>query len=84
MKHHLPSSNPSHLEPGSAPDLDERILAAEHAVIERDQRLRRDGIALGRRLRTSARHSGRIAAAAGIGAFLLGWMMARSAPRSQR
>ena len=64
--------------------LEQRILAAEQAVLERDLRLRRDGGVLLDRLRVQARRSGRIAAVGAILPFLLGWFMARSAPRSKQ
>lgn len=63
--------------------LDERIRAAEAAVEARDARLRRDGAAFMQRLRLQGRRSKRVATLAAIGPFLLGWFMARSAPRSK-
>lgn len=75
------SSSPSPPEaPG--PDLDARILAAEHAVLVRDQRLRGEFRDFADQLRERSRYFGRIAALAGAGAFALGWLMARRAPRS--
>ena len=74
-----PSSRP---DAGFA-DLAARILAAEHAVVVRDHRVGHDAHALMDRLRAGSRYSARIAAAAGFGAFLLGWLMARRAPRSR-
>lgn len=87
------NTHPTPAPSPSGPDLDSRILAAEHAVLVRDQRLRDDAGAFADLLRQRARSSARIAAAAAIAPFLLGWMMARSkrrprhdseAPRAER
>jgi hypothetical protein len=75
--------SPSHLEPGSAPDLDERILLAEHAVIEREQRLREHALLFGDRLKAKALSTSRIAAFIGVGGFLLGWMTSSRGSRSR-
>ena len=69
------------LHPSSGPDLDSRILVAEHAVLVRDQRLRHEAGSFGHLLRERTRHSARIAAVAAVVPFLLGWMMARDRRR---
>lgn len=82
-----PASSRSHPEAAQSTlnaldgDLDARILAAEHAVIERDRRVRDNAAHLATRLRESARYSGRIAAVAAFGSFGLGWWMARGNSR---
>jgi hypothetical protein len=75
----LPPSHPS----DGGPDLDARILAAEHAVLVRDQRMRHEAVVFGDLLRTRVHSSARIAAAAAIVPFLLGWLMARNKRRAQ-
>ncbi len=65
-------------------DLDARILAAEHAVIERDRRVRDGAGRLVAKLRDSTRHSARIAAFAAAGSFGLGWLIARGTLGSRR
>lgn len=70
--------------PPDALDLDARILAAEHAVLVRDQRVRRDAGAFAALLRVRTRNGARVAAVAAIAPFLAGWFMARGARRSRR
>lgn len=68
------------------PDLSlaERIYAAERAVQQRDERVRLHAGVFAARLQAQARRSGRVFAVGAIAPFLLGWFMARSAPRSKK
>ena len=57
-------------------DLDERILAAEHRLMAREARLRRDWTALGERVTTALQPSRWLAPATGLAVMLLtvGWL----------